>query len=219
MDSAVIQLLVLAGIAIFLILRLRSVLGTREGYERPPEPIAAPKPGPRRNFDVIEGGADHDITDHVPAGTPAAKALAEMKRIEPDFNVTEFLSGARHAYEMIVMGFERGEMDELVPLLSRDVFESFDEVVQLRDREGLTVEASFSGVREVELSDARFDTDTREAELTVRLLGELSSVVRDREGKVVEGDLNVIKQQRDVWTFARQMGSDNPNWKLVGTGS
>jgi predicted lipid-binding transport protein (Tim44 family) len=75
------------------------------------------------------------------------------------------------------------------------------------------------GGLEVELSDARFDTDTREAELTVRLLGELSSVVRDREGKVVEGDLNVIKQQRDVWTFARQMGSDNPNWKLVGTGS
>lgn len=218
MDSPVIQLLVLAGIAVFLILRLRSVLGTREGYERPPEPIASPRAEPRRNFDVIEGGADHDITDHVPAGSAAAQALAKMKKAEPDFNVTEFLSGARQAYEMILMGFERGEMDDLVPLLSRDVFESFDEVVQRREREGLKVEASFMGVREVELVNAAFDTARAEAELTVRFVGELASVVRDREGKVVEGDLNVVKQQRDVWTFARRMGTDNPNWKLVGTG-
>jgi len=218
MDSAVIQLLVLAGIAIFLILRLRSVLGSREGYERPPEPLTPPSGPSRRSFDVIEGGADDDITDHVPAGSAAARALAEMKRIEPSFNVTEFLSGARQAYEMIVMGFERGQMDDLVPLLSRDVFESFDEVVQRREREGLTVEAQFAGVREVGLVDATFDAATATAEVTVRLVGELSSVVRDRDGKVVEGDLNVIKQQRDIWTFARKMGSDNPNWNLVGTG-
>jgi predicted lipid-binding transport protein (Tim44 family) len=218
MDSPVIQLLVLAGIAIFLILRLRSVLGTREGYERPPEAASPPRPESRRSFDVIEGGADHDITDHVPAGSPAAQALAKMKRIEPDFNVTEFLSGARQAYEMILMGFERGAMDDLVPLLSRDVFESFDEVVQTRERAGLRVEATFMGVREVELVNAAFDATQKEAELTVRFVGELASVVRDREGKVVEGDLNVVKQQRDVWTFARRMGTDNPNWKLVGTG-
>lgn len=218
MDSPVIQLLVLAGIAIFLILRLRSVLGTREGFERPPEPVPAPRSQARRGFDVIEGGTDHDITDHVPAGSAAAQALAAMKKVEPGFNVTEFLSGARQAYEMIVMGFERGEMDDLVPLLSRDVFESFDEVVQQRERQGLRVEANFMGVREVELVGASFDPKSREAELTVRFVGELASVVRDREGKVVEGDLNVVKQQRDVWTFARRMGSDNPNWKLVGTG-
>ncbi len=218
MDSAVIQLLVLAGIAVFLILRLRSVLGTREGYERPPEPLPGPTTQPRRGFDVIEGGVDHDITDHVPAGSPAAQALAAMKRIEPDFNVGEFLSGARQAYEMIVMGFERGELDDLVPLLSREVFESFDEVVQLREREGLQVEAHFVGVREVGLADATYDETRREAEVTVRLVGELTSVVRDRDGKVVEGDANSVKQQRDIWTFARNMGSDNPNWRLVATG-
>ena len=218
MDSAVIQLLVLAGIAVFLILRLRSVLGTREGYERPPEPLPGAKSESRRSFDVIEGGADDDITDHVSAGSPQAKALAEMKRIEPDFHVGEFLQGARGAYEMILMGFEQGNMDDLVPFLSRDVFESFDEVVQLREREGLKVEANFVGVREVELADAAFDSDRNEAEITVRFVGELTSVVRDREGKVVEGDPNTIKRQRDVWTFAREMGSDNPNWKLVATG-
>jgi Uncharacterized protein conserved in bacteria len=221
MDSAVIQLLVLAGIAVFLILKLRNVLGTREGYERPPEPMpgpAAPSTRQKRGFEVIEGGEDHDITDHVPAGSDSAQALAAMKRIEPSFSVGEFLGGARGAYEMILMGFERGDLDALVPLLSRDVFESFDEVVQMREREGLKVEANFVGLREIEIARATFDTATREAEVTVRFVGEVTSVVRDRDGNVVEGDPNRVKQERDLWTFARTMGSDNPNWRLVATG-
>jgi predicted lipid-binding transport protein (Tim44 family) len=218
MDSAVIQLLVLAGIAVFLILRLRNVLGTRDGYERPPEPMPGTAAPDRRSFEVVENGEDQDITDHVPAGSTAAIALAAMKRVEPGFNVTEFLGGARGAYEMILMGFERGEMDDLVPFLSRDVFESFDEVVQIREREGLKVEANFVGLREIALADARFNESTREAELTVRFVGEVTSVVRDRNGAVVEGDPNQIKQERDTWTFARTMGSDNPNWQLVATG-
>ncbi len=218
MDSAVLQLLVLAGIAVFLILRLRNVLGTREGYERPAEPIAAPTPPAKRSFDVIEGGVDDDIADHAAAGSSTANALAAMKRAEPDFHVGDFLQGARGAYEMIVMGFERGDLDGLVPFLSRDVFESFDEVVQLREREGLRVEAEFVGVREVELVSASFDDPTRTAEVTVKLVGELTWAVRDRDGAVVEGDLNSVKQLRDTWTFGRKMGSDNPNWQLVATG-
>lgn len=215
MDSAVIQLLVLAGIAVFLILKLRNVLGTRTGYEAPVEAPSRPAP---RNLTVVDGGEDRDITDHVPAGSPAAQALAAIKRAEPEFNTGEFLQGARGAYEMILMGFERGELDDLVPFLSRDVFESFDEVVQLRERDGLKVEANFVGIREVALTGARFDAGTREAELTVRFVGELTSVVRDREGKVIEGDPNRVKQERDTWTFARVMGTDNPNWRLVATG-
>lgn len=221
MDSAVIQLLVLAGIAVFLILKLRNVLGTRDGFERPPEAAPGPAPLPpraNRGFEVIEGGEDHDITDHVPAGSEAAQALAAMKRVEPAFSVGEFLGGARGAYEMILMGFERGALDDLVPLLSRDVFESFDEVVQHREREGLKVEASFAGLREIDIQGARFNPATREAEVTVRFVGEVTSVVRDRDGKVVEGDPNRLRQERDSWTFARVMGSDNPNWRLVATG-
>jgi predicted lipid-binding transport protein (Tim44 family) len=213
----VIQLLVLAGIAVFLILKLRNALGTRDGYERPPEPMPGQAPAKRQEFEVIQGGEDLDITDHVPADSDSAQALAAMKHIEPSFNVSEFLGGARGAYEMILMGFENGELDDLVPFLSRDVFESFDEVVQLREREGLSVEANFVGLRELALSEASFDTKTREAEITIRFVGELTSVVRDREGAVVEGDANAIKQQRDIWTFSRVMGSDNPNWRLVGT--
>ena len=109
MNSPLIQLLVLAGIAVFLILRLKSVLGSREGFEKPSAPEKAVKKS-RKGFEVIEGGPDRDITDHVPENDEAAHQLAAMKRVEPEFSVTEFVQGARGAYEMIVMGFERGNM-------------------------------------------------------------------------------------------------------------
>src|SRR6056297_3826903 len=142
MNSPLLQLLVLAGIAIFLILRLKSVLGTRDGFEGPPRRSApdTAKPDPRQDFEVIEGGPDHDIIDHVPEDSAAATALAEMKRIEPDFNVTGFLQGARGAYEMILMAFEQGKLDEVMPFMDRDVYEAFAQVVDDREKQGLTIE-------------------------------------------------------------------------------
>ena len=83
---------------------------------------------------------------------------------------------------------------------------------------GLTVEAEFAGVKELQLVDAEFDDATNEGELTVRFVGQLSFAVRDSAGEVIEGDPNSVKTQRDVWTFARQMGSNDPNWQLVATG-
>ena len=216
MNSPILQLLVLAGIAIFLILRLKSVLGTREGFEKPPVQHAPEKPDRRREFEVIEGGPDRDITDHVEEGSDAATALAAMKRVEPSFSVSEFLGGARGAYEMILMGFERGDMDDLKPFLSDDVYASFAEVVAARDAQGLKIEAEFVGIREMVLADAEFENNI--AEISVKFVGELTSVVRDSSGEIVEGKPNEIKRQKDVWTFAREMGSDDPNWQLVATG-
>jgi predicted lipid-binding transport protein (Tim44 family) len=221
MSSSLIQLLVLAAIAVFLILKLKSVLGSRDGFERPPQPLEGPTPAPlarKREFEVIEGGQDRDITDHVPDGSPAAKALAAMKMAEPGFSVTEFLGGARGAYEWILMAFEQGKLDDIVPLLSKDVYDSFQSVVDAREQEGLSVEAKFVGLRELTLQEATFDRDTREAEVTVRFVGEITSVIRNRMGEVVEGSPTEIKRQRDVWTFARKMGMDDPNWQLVATG-
>ncbi|SHE31382.1 Predicted lipid-binding transport protein, Tim44 family [Ruegeria intermedia] len=217
MNSPLIQLLVLAGIAIFLILRLKSVLGTREGFEKPPVPQQPAPSKSRRDFEVIDGGPDRDITDHVPEDSEIAQTLAAMKRVEPSFSVSEFLQGARGAYEMIVMGFERGNLDEIQPFLAEDVFETFVSVVAEREDKGLTIEAEFIGVREMALVDAQFDKDTNRAEITVRFVGELTSVVRDRDGNIVEGNPNTIKRQKDSWTFARVMGADDPNWLLVAT--
>jgi predicted lipid-binding transport protein (Tim44 family) len=161
---------------------------------------------------------DRDITDHVEDGTEQAKALAAMKMAEPGFNVGEFLQGGRGAYEMILMAFEQGDMDAVKPFLADDVYEAFADVVAQREAQGLTIEANFVGVREVVLTDATFDRDTNVGEITVRFVGELTSVVRNAEGEIIEGDASTIKRQRDVWSFAREMGTGDPNWQLVATG-
>lgn len=217
MSNSIVQLLVLAGIAIFLILRLRSVLGTRDGFEKPPAPTPLPTARKGR-FEVIEGGPDSDITDHVQPGSEAATALAAMKQAEPSFSVSEFLSGARGAYEMILMAFEKGDLASVKPFLAPDVFEAFSEVVNARAARGLTVTAEFLGIREVTLQGAEFDRSTREGEVTVRFASELVSAARDASGEVVEGNAKEVRRQRDVWTFARKMGANDPNWQLVATG-
>lgn len=218
MNSPLIQLLVLAGIAVFLIMRLRGVLGTREGFEKPT--VARPEPAARKGqpaLDVIEGGPDPDITDHVDEGSDAAKALAAMKAADPDFHVGEFLGGARAAYEMILMAFEAGDLDSIVPFIAEDVYEAFAAVVDDRQRQGLTIEAQFIGISELSLVDARFDAATKEGEITLRFKSEMTSVVRDSAGKIIEGSDTEIKRQKDSWSFARQMDAGDPNWRLVAT--
>lgn len=221
MNVAVIQLLVLAGIALFLILRLKSVLGTREGFEKPPAPMSGrdeEATRARQGFEVIEGGVDRDITDHSEEGSDTADALARMKGADADFHVGEFLQGSRAAYEMILMAFENGELDDVRGLLSDDVEQTFVDVIAAREDQGLRIEANFVGVREVSLVEASFDPETSEGEMTVRFIGELTSVVKDNDDNIVEGDPTEIKRQKDVWTFARVMGTGDPNWQLVATG-
>jgi len=220
MTSAAIQLIVLAGIALFLVLRLKNVLGTRDGFEGKPQAPASTGPTVKRRpeLDVIQGGVDHDIADHVDAASPAGQALAAMKRAEPSFSVTEFMGGARGAYEMILMAFENGDLETLKQFLSDDVYESFASVVESRKADGLHVEAHFIGVRELRLTDASFNEASKEGEITLRFSGELVSAVKNTAGEVVEGDPDVSKRQKDVWTFARTMGASDPNWQLVATG-
>jgi predicted lipid-binding transport protein (Tim44 family) len=218
MNNSMIQLIVLAGIAIFLILKLRSVLGTREGFEKPSVKLDDIRPRARAGLEVIEGGPDRDITDHVPDGSSAAKALAAMKGAEPTFSVNTFLQGARGAYEMILMAYEKGELDKIRPFLSADVEHTFEDAIRAREDQGLTVEANFVGLRELVLQDATYDQTTKTAEIIVRHVGELTSVVRDKAGEIVEGSATEVKKQRDIWTYARRMGVDDPNWQLVATG-
>ncbi len=220
MGSQMIQIIILAGIALFLILRLRNVLGTREGFEKP-RGVETPAPQRREHpFEVIEGGSgDPDIAHYFDIASPPGKALAAMKAVDPNFSAADFAHGARGAYEMIVMAYENGDIDTLRDFLAPEVFEPFRTAIEARNAKGYTVEASFAGVREVRLTDAQFDADTNEADITVSFIGELTSVVKDPEGRIVEGTPDELKQQRDVWTFSRDMSSDNPNWLLSGTGA
>lgn len=118
---------------------------------------------------------------------------------------------------MIVMGYERGDLAEIQPFLSEEIYESFVDGVAAREDQGLTIEAHFIGVSETELVGAKLDPDTNEAELTIRLVSEMTSAVRDKGGDIVEGSTKEIKRQKDTWVFARIMGSDDPNWMLVST--
>lgn len=216
MGSQLVQIIVLAGVALFLVLRLRNVLGTREGFENTTAPVQSTK----RKFEVIDGGGeDFDISNYIDLDSDSGKALAAMKRAEPGFSVAVFTGGARQAYEMILMAFENGDLGFLEQYLAPDVYESFSSAITTRVDSGLTVEANFIGVSGVKLSEAKFDEENREAEITMKFTGELTSVVRNAEGEIVEGDAKHIKKQSDVWTFARLMGGDNPNWLLVGTGA
>jgi predicted lipid-binding transport protein (Tim44 family) len=217
MSSAVFQLIIMGVIAVVLFLRLRNVLGTRDGFEPKADTKSATK-GLPRGFEVIEGGPDRDIADHVDIASDAGKAFAAMKAVEPDFSVTEFQGGARQAYEMILMAFEGGDLDTLDNFLLPEVYETFETVINERREKGLTVDAQFVGVSEMKIINATFDPVSKEAEVTLRFVTELTSVVRNAEGDIVEGEPNKIKRQTDIWTFARKMGQDNPNWELVATG-
>ena len=215
MNSSLIQLLVLAGIAVFLILKLRSVLGTRDGFETPPQAAADPRPRPK--FEVIDGGPDRDIADNT-ADPASVSALAQMKAAEPAFNVTEFLMGARGAYEMILMAFDKGELDRIKPFLGDEVATTFSAAIADRQDRGLSITSTFAGVRDLALTDATFEPATKTAEISVRFTGELSRAVRDKSGTVIEGSPTAIIKQREVWTFSRRMGEGDPNWQLTATG-
>lgn len=217
MSNPMIQLLVLAAIAVFLILRLRGVLGTRDGFE----PVQSEHPTPEHP-EVIEATADpaeDHLADYADPGSATYHALRDMQAVEPSFDPGAFLSGAKSAYEMILMAFERGDLEPVRPFLAAPVADAFQQVIDRRTAAGHTVEAQFLGARETALAAAQFDPANREGELSVRFVGELITATHDSEGTLIEGDPKAPRKQRDIWTFARQMGSDDPNWQLVATGA
>ncbi|MEL6236467.1 MAG: Tim44/TimA family putative adaptor protein [Pseudomonadota bacterium] len=221
MNSEMLQVLVLAAIALFLVLRLRNVLGTRDGFEKPTSTAPSQRELPRGSDSTKaedEGAADLDIPEDVQRDSPTYKALLEMRLAEPDFSVSQFMSGAKQAYEMVVVGFESGDLSGLDGLLSEDVMAGFREALAGRGQTENRVEVQFGGVRDVRLVEASFDPAGRLGEVTLRFVGELSSVTRSPEGRVVEGDPAAMRRQTDEFTFERRMGSDDPNWTLVSTG-
>ncbi len=215
MSAQMIELLILFAIAAFVLFRLKSVIGTRTGYEAPPDYLSREQPMPQPR--PVEDEDEDEVMGH-PVPEAAKPALTRMREVDPDFSLPGFLDGARGAYEMILMAYEAGDREALKGLLDEDVYRAFEGVIAERDASGLTVEARFIGVRDVRLEAAAFDPATGEGDLTLRFVGELVTAVRDSEGRIVEGDPNEVRRQTDVWTFSRDMGSRDPNWLLTATG-
>jgi predicted lipid-binding transport protein (Tim44 family) len=224
--------IIFLALAVFIFLRLRSVLGQRTGSERPPYDRAA------RN--VVQGAPDNkvipvpgSVIEQAPLapnadvaasadrwkgvaepGTPLAQGLDAVAVIDSSFDPKHFLSGARSAYEMIVQAFANGDRRALKDLLSTEVYESFESAIKDRERQERKTETRFVSI-ELVGAEAR----DRTAQLTVRFVSQMISVTRDKAGAIVDGNPDKVTDITDVWTFARDVTSRDPNWKLVGTGS
>jgi predicted lipid-binding transport protein (Tim44 family) len=218
MDNQYIALILFALVAVFLVVRLRSVLGRRTGPERPPigfppRPQGVPKPdAPRGPGQVI------DLRPNTPSGVrePLAAGIARIQSADPSFRVDAFLGGVRGAFEMIVKAFAEGDTATLRRLVSDEVYDTFAEVIRHRLAEKEVVIARIARLDPPEVVDAGVD-DGRIARVTVKIVSAQVAAVRGADGRVLEGDPDNPVERTDIWTFTRNTRSTDPNWALVAT--
>jgi predicted lipid-binding transport protein (Tim44 family) len=148
-------------------------------------------------------------------GSPLAAALDRMAENDPSFTPRSFVDGAKLAYEMIIEAFAKGDKPALKSLLSRDVFDGFASAIDSRLALGQRVESRFVGIDKAKIQQASLNG--RKATITMEFVSELISATYDEAGEVIDGDPKEIRQVTDVWTFERDVGSRDPNWKLVAT--
>lgn len=216
--------------AVLIFLQLRSVLGRRTGHEKPPvEPFSA-----RQSINT--NGSDEEKVVTLPRrepvddeqrwsevdavakpDTPLNDGLRHIIKADPTFRPKEFLAGARMAYEMIVMAFADGDRKTLKGLLSKEVYEGFEAAIVEREARGEVVKSTFVGIDKAEFVQA--SVKDQEEQITLKIVSQLISATYDRENRVIDGDVEAVGEVLDVWTFARDIRSRDPNWKLVATES
>ena len=225
--------IVFLALAVFVFVKLRSVLGTRTGSERPPydpyapreapKPVPAEKPVTIQNRNNEEAPVLRDAEREVPAGerwagvAPAGSAIAAgleaIANADRGFDARHFLDGAKGAYEIIVTAFAEGDRKTLRAMLGKDLFEEFAAALNDREAKGLKMESRFVSIDKAEIKNAVLDG--REARVTIDFVSQLVSAVRDKDGTVVDGSAEALTEVEDLWVFARDVSSSDPNWKLV----
>src|SRR5262249_20071998 len=148
-------------------------------------------------------------------GSPVAAGLDAILAEDASFDAKHFLAGARAAYEMIVTAYAEGDRRTLKNLLSREVYDGFENAIREREGRGETTETRFASIDRADITGAELRGKT--AHITVRFVSQLVSVTHDRSGGVIEGSPEKVTEVTDVWTFARDISSRDPNWKLVAT--
>jgi predicted lipid-binding transport protein (Tim44 family) len=229
MGAAEIEILFLAGIAAFIGYRIYTVLGRRTGNEPPPvsrresiEPRRQSSSKGEDNVIALPRAREaapvrprHSVLNSIDANSPVAAGLNAIRGDDPDFDADAFVEGAKVAHEMIVKAYADGDRAQLRPLLADDVLQSFEGAISAREKAGHRVECGFVGLKSATLEDARLKG--RVSEITVKFVSELITATRDAAGVVVEGAAGVVREVTDIWTFARDTRSADPNWKLVAT--
>ncbi|MEO1046122.1 MAG: Tim44/TimA family putative adaptor protein [Pseudomonadota bacterium] len=221
------EIIILAMIAAFLGLRLYSVLGKRTGHEQEqpsrgrldrsmPERTVPENAPNDREPQPVTGQDAQNVTEFNPAVETAAEdGLRKIANADRQFNPVRFLAGAKTAYGMILDAFWTGNKDDLESLTDEDVYASFAQVIDDREARGETLENRLVRIEKAVIADA--ELDGRIARITVRIDADIASVVRDRDGEMIAGSLTDAVETHDIWTFARDIRSDEPNWVLVET--
>ena len=229
--------LIVIAIAIFVLFRLRSVLGTRTGNERSPlqraqqnQPAKPAAPGAvDDNVTPIRGTLPAPDTD---ATRRAVKLDAEIEQLshgdaavgtglkaiadaDQSFLPKQFLEGAKQAYEMIVTAFAQGDRKTLKNLLEKEVYDGFDKAIADREAAGRKIDFTFVGLPRIEISEA--ELDKRDARIAIRFNAEVVQATKDKDGTIIDGDAEKVQSIADEWTFARNPKSRDPNWRLVAT--
>jgi predicted lipid-binding transport protein (Tim44 family) len=202
-------IVILALVALFIGLRLYSVLGERTGHEQ--QPILKP--------------ADSDARATAPVANPPAPqpapaeagdmAFVPILAADPSFDVARFLEGAKSAYRMILEAFWKGDLEAVRSHVDDHVFDAFSASIDQRSKDGLTLDNRLVTIDQAVISEANLERGI--AVVTVRFEADIAAVTRSAEGQVVAGSLSDAVQTRDLWTFRRDTGSRDPNWRLVET--
>ena len=216
--------------AVLIFFQLRSVLGRRTGNEKPPvDPFGSresSKPPVADDSKVVtlprrDGAEDEqrlaEIDGIAKPDTPVNLALRNLVKSDPSFRPREFLNGARMAYEMIVMAYADGDRKSLKNLLSKEVYDGFDAAITEREKRGEVVKSTFVGIDKADIMQIAMKDN--EAQITLRIVSQLISATYDKAGALIDGDQETVAEVTDIWTFARDIRSRDPNWKLIATES
>jgi len=222
------DIILFALVAAFLILRLRNVLGRRDGHQGrsndPFETSSKPEKPDDKVVRLPDRSDQAPATDESPveaseseARTPLEAGLTQIKVADPKFDSREFLSGARIAFELILTSYAGNDTATLKPLLSPEVFGNFSQSIRDRQQANEAMEITLVGFKSADIVEAYMAGRT--AHLTIKFVSQQITVVRDENNEVIEGDPKEVIEVTDFWTFARDTRSSDPNWILVATGS
>ena len=216
-SAALTVIIILALVALFIALRLYSVLGERTGHEqqpilKPADPEAVVEPRVRQQAFTQPATAEADDLAYLPTAGPGVRALLAA---DPTFDVARFLEGAKSAYQMVLDAYWKGDLAALRPHVDDHVYETNSGAVEQREKDGLVLDNRLVAVEQALIAAASADGNV--AIVTVRFEADIAAVTRNAEGEVVAGSLSDAVQTRDLWTFRRAIGSADPNWLLIET--
>lgn len=230
MDGGIqfIDIIFFALVAAFLVLRLRSVLGRRNGSKTGHRDIFAARNAEQRSEDNVVSLGDPQTAQQESvwnkpqdaandADTVVERGILQIRKADPQFDAAEFVGGSRGAFEMILTAFATGDRETLKNLLNAEVYGNFVHAIDDRERQGHTLEDTLVGINSAEIVEAFMEGST--ANVTTKFVSEQITVTRDAEGQIVDGNPNTAMEVTDFWTFARDTHSRDPNWELVATRS